>query len=95
MSASYCRKDGPPEVANLAVYVPLPGMSLWFSSCGASITTPNDTEWHALESQLSDAIGVPVSISMSTVDSGAVTLRFASLDQLDLISARVAGESMI
>ena len=49
----------------------------------------------ALESQLSDAIGVPVSISMSTFDSGAVTLRFASLDQLDLISARVAGESMI
>ena len=49
----------------------------------------------ALENQLADAIGVPVSISMSTVDSGSVTLRFASLDQLDLISARVAGEVQI
>lgn len=49
----------------------------------------------ALESQLADAIGVPVSISMSSVDSGSVTLRFASLDQLDLISARVAGGSFI
>ncbi|TFU00337.1 ParB/RepB/Spo0J family partition protein [Polymorphobacter arshaanensis] len=49
----------------------------------------------ALENQLADAIGVPVSITMSTVDSGSVTLRFASLDQLDLISARVAGEALI
>ena len=49
----------------------------------------------ALENQLADAIGVPVSINMSSVDSGSVTLRFASLDQLDLISARVAGEALI
>ncbi|MGL4541591.1 MAG: ParB/RepB/Spo0J family partition protein [Polymorphobacter sp.] len=54
-----------------------------------------DANVAALESQLADAIGVPVSITMSTVDSGAVTLRFTSLDQLDLISARVAGEAQI
>ena len=54
-----------------------------------------DANVTALENQLADAIGVPVSIVMSTVDSGSVTLRFASLDQLDLISARAAGEALI
>jgi len=54
-----------------------------------------DANVAALENQLAEAIGVPVNITMATVDSGAVTLRFASLDQLDLISARVAGDAHI
>ncbi len=54
-----------------------------------------DANVAALEAQLSDAIGVPVSINMANFDSGAVTLRFASLDQLDLISARIAGEAVL
>ena len=54
-----------------------------------------DANVAALEAQLSDAIGVPVTINMANFDSGAVTLRFASLDQLDLISARIAGETVL
>jgi ParB family chromosome partitioning protein len=58
-------------------------------------TTEPDPNLAALESQLSNAIGLPVSIAMETPDDGTVTLRFASLDQLDLIMARIAGEMQI
>jgi ParB family transcriptional regulator, chromosome partitioning protein len=54
-----------------------------------------DPNLASLEAQLSNAIGLPVTIVMESPDDGAVTVRFASLDQLDLIAARISGELQI
>jgi ParB family chromosome partitioning protein len=51
-----------------------------------------DQNLAALSSQLGNAIGLPVLITMASPDSGSVLIRFSSLDQLDLIAIRVAGE---
>lgn len=56
-TVSYCAADGPPATPNLRTYVSLPGMSLWFdATCGARVTTPNETDWHQLEIELSATV---------------------------------------
>jgi ParB family chromosome partitioning protein len=59
-------------------------------SAAASPATP-DADIAALERQLGDILGLKVRIAHSGT-SGAVTLGYSSLDQLDLICQRLSGE---
>lgn len=54
-----------------------------------------DANVAALESQLAEVVGLPVSIHVVSLDAGSVTVRYASLDQLDFIASRLAGETLI
>ncbi|CAM3074684.1 Chromosome partitioning protein ParB [Sphingomonas antarctica] len=56
-----------------------------------SRTAPVDADVAQLERQLSDVLGLNVSID-SGADGGAVTVRYATLDQLDMICQRLSGE---
>ncbi len=50
-----------------------------------------DANVEALENQLGEALGMPVALSMSPGGgSGSVSIRFASIDQLDWLMARMA-----
>jgi hypothetical protein len=69
----------------LNVYVPLPGMSLWFGAgCTASVTTPNETDWHELEADVSAEVAKPPPAESGLADpptaSGHVRLQGQSGD---------------
>ena len=50
----------------------------------------NDANVDALEMQLADGIGMPVALSVAPgASSGSLTIRFASLDQLDWLCAKL------
>jgi ParB family chromosome partitioning protein len=48
----------------------------------------------AVERHLAELLGVAVAIAYQGAGSGALTLRFATLDQLDMICQRLSGESI-
>lgn len=51
---------------------------------------PNDANIDALEIQLAESLGMPVALSVESGGaSGSLTVRFASLDQLDWLCARL------
>lgn len=50
----------------------------------------NDPNSEALESQLAEALGMPVALQVvAGASSGSLTIRFADLDQLDMLCARL------
>jgi ParB family transcriptional regulator, chromosome partitioning protein len=50
----------------------------------------NDPNSEALESQLAEALGMPVALQVAPgAASGSLTIRFADLDQLDMLCARL------
>lgn len=52
---------------------------------------PNDANVDALEIQLAESLGMPVALSVAPgASSGSLTVRFASLDQLDWLCAKLA-----
>lgn len=53
-----------------------------------------DADIVALEQHLADLIGVKVMIDHSTGGSGALTLRYSTLDQLDMLCQRLSGEGI-
>jgi ParB family transcriptional regulator, chromosome partitioning protein len=56
----------------------------------AAPAAANDPNSDALEEQLAEALGMPVSLSVAQgASSGSLTIRFADLDQLDLLCARL------
>jgi ParB family chromosome partitioning protein len=53
-------------------------------------TAANDPNSEALEEQLAEALGMPVALAIAPgASSGSLTIRFADLDQLDLLCARL------
>ena len=48
----------------------------------------------AVERHLSELLGIGVAIQYAGGGKGALTLKFASLDQLDMICQRLSGESI-
>ena len=51
---------------------------------------PADPNSEALESQLAEALGMPVALQVAPgASSGSLTIRFADLDQLDMLCARL------
>ncbi|WP_076068764.1 ParB/RepB/Spo0J family partition protein [Sphingomonas montana] len=52
-----------------------------------------DADIQALERQIGDLLGLKVGIAHSD-DGGTVTLRYATLDQLDMICQRLSGEAI-
>ena len=56
----------------------------------AAAPAANDPNSEALEEQLAEAIGMPVALTIAPgATSGSLTIRFADLDQLDLLCARL------
>ena len=56
----------------------------------AGATGSNDANADALEIQLSESLGMPVALAVATGgESGSLTIRFASLDQLDWLCAKL------
>lgn len=53
-----------------------------------------DPDIVAVERHLSELLGIGVAIQYSGGGKGALTLKFASLDQLDMICQRLSGESI-
>ena len=53
-----------------------------------------DPDIVAVERHLSELLGIAVAIQYVGSGKGALTLKFASLDQLDMICQRLSGESM-
>jgi len=53
-----------------------------------------DPDIMAVERHLSELLGIGVAIQYAGGGKGALTLRFASLDQLDMICQRLSGESI-
>lgn len=53
-----------------------------------------DADIVAVERHLSELLGVPVAIAYDGGGRGALTLRFATLDQLDMICQRLSGDSI-
>ncbi len=53
-----------------------------------------DPDIVAVERHLSELLGIGVAIQYSGAGKGALTLKFASLDQLDMICQRLSGESI-
>ena len=54
---------------------------------------PADADIVALERQLGDVLGLPVSIR-DHGGAGEVTIRYATLDQLDLVCQRLTGGAL-
>lgn len=64
---------------------PRPGKSR-----GPGAPAANDPNSDALEEQLAEALGMPVALQVAAgATSGSLTIRFADLDQLDLLCARL------
>lgn len=56
----------------------------------ASQPAANDPNSEALEEQLAESLGMPVALAIASgASSGSLTIRFADLDQLDLLCARL------
>jgi ParB family chromosome partitioning protein len=56
----------------------------------ASQPAANDPNSEALEEQLAESLGMPVALTIASgASSGSLTIRFADLDQLDLLCARL------
>ncbi len=55
----------------------------------APMASGGDPNIDALEVQLSESLGMPVALAVSDGASGSLTVRFASLDQLDWLCARL------
>ena len=53
-----------------------------------------DPDIMAVERHLSELLGIGVAIQYAGGGKGALTLKFASLDQLDMICQRLSGESI-
>ncbi len=54
----------------------------------------NDPNSEALEEQLAEALGMPVALQVAPgATSGSLTIRFADLDQLDLLCAKLGGSA--
>lgn len=59
-------------------------------SRGPGAPVANDPNSDALEEQLAEALGMPVALQVAPgATSGSLTIRFADLDQLDLLCARL------
>ena len=58
-------------------------------SAASKPASPSPADTLALERELAERIGAPVSISQSAKGAGKVTIRFASLDELDGILSRI------
>lgn len=57
---------------------------------GQGAPVANDPNSDALEEQLAEALGMPVALQVAQgATSGSLTIRFADLDQLDLLCARL------
>lgn len=57
---------------------------------GSAAVAANDPNSEALEEQLAEALGMPVALAIAAgANSGSLTIRFADLDQLDLLCARL------
>ncbi len=54
----------------------------------------HDADIAAVERHLAELLGVAVAIQYKGAGAGALTLRFATLDQLDMICQRLSGESI-
>jgi len=54
----------------------------------------HDADIAAVERHLAELLGVIVTIAYQGAGAGALTLRFATLDQLDMICQRLSGESI-
>lgn len=54
----------------------------------------HDADISAVERHLAELLGVAVTIQYKGAGAGALTLRFATLDQLDMICQRLSGESI-
>ena len=63
---------------------------------GAARALPraHDADIAAVERHLAELLGVAVAIQYKGAGAGALTLRFATLDQLDMICQRLSGESI-
>jgi ParB family chromosome partitioning protein len=59
-----------------------------------SIDGSRDPDIVAVERHLSELLGIGVAIQYAGDGKGALTLKFASLDQLDMICQRLSGESI-
>lgn len=59
-----------------------------------SIDGSRDPDIVAVERHLSELLGIGVAIQYAGGGKGALTLKFASLDQLDMICQRLSGESI-
>ena len=56
----------------------------------AGAAAPNDPNSDALEEQLAEALGMPVALQVAQgATSGSLTIRFADLDQLDLLCSKL------
>jgi len=56
----------------------------------AAAAAASDPNSEALESQLAEALGMPVALQVAPgASSGSLTIRFADLDQLDMLCARL------
>ncbi len=56
----------------------------------ASLSAANDANVDALEIQLAESLGMPVALAVAAGgESGSLTIRFASLDQLDWLCAKL------
>ena len=53
-----------------------------------------DPDIVAVERHLSELLGIGVGIHYAGEGKGALTLKFASLDQLDMICQRLSGEGI-
>ena len=63
------------------------------STPGAPAAPAQDSDLAELAAQLRDLLGLPVRISFDG-DAGAVTISYASLDQLDMVLQRLTGEGL-
>jgi ParB family chromosome partitioning protein len=58
----------------------------------APAAAANDPNSEALEEQLAEALGMPVALQVAPgASSGSLTIRFADLDQLDMLCAKLGG----
>jgi ParB family transcriptional regulator, chromosome partitioning protein len=60
----------------------------------ASGSRAHDADLAAVERHLAELLGVAINIAYQGGGVGALTLRFATLDQLDMICQRLSGESI-
>lgn len=57
---AFCLENGPGPIPDLNIYFPLPGLSVNVDhGCQARVTSPNETMWHELETELTADVTKP------------------------------------
>lgn len=87
-------RDAERLVAKLSSGGPMPSVVKAGTSGKSGGKSPGQRDWIRVQDQLSDVLGLPVVLKQGRGSRGELTIRFASVDELDGVIDRLAPEGL-